>query len=603
MNRKIIKISLIALLLSGCSGGGSGSSSTGDTAEKNPPVASTPSTGDGTPPATEDPSNGGDTSIAPEQVKLIALSFEAIKKFRFAWIDAENASHYHLLENPDGVSGFRRVAEYIPQGNESLTLKLETALYSRTNAQYILQACNGEGSQERCSDSTILSVDDFLLTGSIGYFKASNTDAHDDFGKAISLSADGQTLAIGAPREDSNTTGVNGDESNNDADESGAVYIFTRSESGWQQQAYLKANNNRKWEYFGSELSLNADGQTLAVGTDSGVYIFTRNEDDWQQQAYLKASDTDASENFGDSLSFSSDGQTLAVGASREDSGAVYIFTRDKGTWQQQAYIKASNSDENDLFGYTVGLSADGQILGVGAPNENSSATGINNDQSNNRTYNSGAVYIFARSDTDWQQQAYIKASNTDEGDYFGSSLSLSADGKVLAIGATAESSNASGINGDANNNQATGAGAAYIFIRNNDTWQQQAYIKASNTNSYDRFGGSLSLSADGQSLAVGAIREGSSAIGINGDEGDNSADWSGAVYIFARSEDNWQQKAYLKASNTEKGDYFGFGNISLSADGQTLAVGAFKEDSGATGIGGNQQDNSAYSSGAVYIY
>ncbi|WP_366525619.1 hypothetical protein [uncultured Microbulbifer sp.] len=70
---------------------------------------------------------------------------------------------------------------------------------------------------------------------------------------------------------------------------------------------------------------------------------------------------------------------------------------------------------------------------------------------------------------------------------------------------------------------------------------------------------------------------------------------------MFTHSENGWQQQAYLKASNTDEYDYFV--NVSLSGNGQTLAVGTSWEDSASTGIDGDQQDNSASASGAVYIY
>lgn len=128
------------------------------------------------------------------------------------------------------------------------------------------------------------------------------------------------------------------------------------------------------------------------------------------------------------------------------------------------------------------------------------------------------------------------------------------------------------------------------------------AYIKASNTGEGDRFGTSISLSSDGTVLAVGAPYEGSAATGIGGNQSDNSASGSGAVYVFRRSGDAWTQEAYIKASNTGTGDRFG-ASVSLSSDGTVLTVGAHEEDSAATGVGGDQSDNSAINSGTVYVY
>ncbi len=126
---------------------------------------------------------------------------------------------------------------------------------------------------------------------------------------------------------------------------------------------------------------------------------------------YFKASNTDANDEFGGSVSLSSDGATLAVGARFEDrAGAVYVFTRSGISWSQQAYIKASNTDVNDQFGSAVSLSSDGATLAVGADSEDSNATDINPAdpaQADNTAPRAGAVYVFTRSGISWSQQAY----------------------------------------------------------------------------------------------------------------------------------------------------------------------------------------------------
>jgi hypothetical protein len=101
--------------------------------------------------------------------------------------------------------------------------------------------------------------------------------------------------------------------------------------------------------------------------------------------------------------------------------------------------------------------------------------------------------------------------------------------------------------------------------------------------------------------MVAGAVSEASNATGINGNQADNST-FSGAVYSFTRSGAIWTQQAYIKASNTGQSDSFGF-SVALSSDANTLAVGAIHEASNATGINGNQADNSTPDAGAVYVY
>jgi hypothetical protein len=332
---------------------------------------------------------------------------------------------------------------------------------------------------------------------------------------------------------------------------------------------------------------------------------------------YFKASNTGPLDMYGDFFGYvvaiSDDGNTLAVGAPNEDSskaginqvhnelairaGAVYVFVRGvDNKWTQQAYIKASNPGAHDQFGLSIALSGDGTTLAVGAHLE---------DHFDESVLNSGAVYVFVRSGTVWTQMDYLKASNKGQSDSFGHNVALSADGKTIAVGAYFEDSTDVGINGQKNDNAAQQSGAVYVFEWDNKDWKQQAYIKASNTGVGDEFGHSVAMSADGNTLAVGAPDEDSPDKGMNGAEGDNFdlAEDSGAVYVFVRLGDVWSKQAYIKASNTGKGDRFGL-SAAMSADGNTLAVGAYLEDSAATGVGGLQDDNVSFTdSGAVYMF
>jgi hypothetical protein len=287
---------------------------------------------------------------------------------------------------------------------------------------------------------------------------------------------------------------------------------------------------------------------------------------------------------------------------------------------QQVALIKASNAEAYDHFGCgggspghtgnSIALSADRSTMAIGAPSESGGSAGINGDQDDNSMYASGAVYVFSRQGNSWTQQAYVKASNPGQSDHFGSSVKLSRDGSTMAVAAHFESSGASGINGDQQDNSIPQAGATYIFSRTGSAWTQQAYVKASNAGwagegddvgDGDQFGYSIALSGDGQTVAVGAISEDSVAQQFNGDQSDDSARSSGAVYVFSRTGNTWAQQAYVKASNTAGGDAFGF-SVALSLDGNTLAAAAFSEDGGSRTI--NPPDDDLTSgSGALYVF
>jgi hypothetical protein len=337
---------------------------------------------------------------------------------------------------------------------------------------------------------------------------------------------------------------------------------------------------------------------------------------------YFKASNTDRGDLFGESLALSSDGNTLAVGAYGESScarqinglqsdnscsgsGAVYLFRMGSSGWIQEAYIKATNADGGDGFGTAVSLSMDGNTMVVGAGGEDSCATGVGGDQFNNSCEFSGAAYVFQFIDRRWIQLAYLKASNTTDYGHFGLDVSLSADGRTLAISSPGENSGAIGINGDQSDNSERGSGAAYVFRFDGKEWYQEAYIKASNTDKEDSFGSSLALSDDGNTLAIGAAWEDSPDRGVDAEQGNDPTgadNASGAVYVFRFDEDQWSQQVYIKASNADGGDLFGH-DLDLSADGNTLGVIASGEDSISTVINGDESNNGANQSGAAYVF
>ncbi len=453
------------------------------------------------------------------------------------------------------------------------------------------------------------------------YIKASNPDPEDRFGTDISLHD--EILLVGAPWEQSSATGIDGNQTDNAINEAGAAYVFDRIGNTWFQSSYVKASNTGAEDRFGWSLSV---ANSLAIGapgeqslnnqqdnSGSGVgalYVFDPAAgNSWTQTAYLKASNAESDDRFATTVA--SEGDRILAGAPFEGSsatgvngdesnnnlleaGAAYLFDRDSsGNWQQVAYFKASNTDNQDQFGNAVAIS--NETLAIGAWLEDSGATGVGGDQNSTDEADSGAVYLFDESDSgSWSQSAYIKASNTENGDGFGSALAL--DDDILVVAAPTEDG---GIAGNQQDNSEADAGAVYVFSRSTSgEWQQEAYIKASNPGLGDRFGSSVEIL--GNLLAVGAPGERSNATGINGDQQNESTLDAGAVYLFERnSSGGWSQIAYIKASNTDTGDTFGRG---LGLDADTLVVGTPLEASTSSGIDGDESDNTVESAGAVYV-
>lgn len=462
------------------------------------------------------------------------------------------------------------------------------------------------------------------------YVKPTNTEAFDNFGSAIALSRDGTTLAVGALQEDSAATGVNGDATDNNAPQAGAVYIFVRSGTTWSQQAYLKPLNTSSGDVFGFSLALSDDGNRLVVGApledgagtgvnpasgdvsstfDAGAaYVFDRAAATWTQTTYLKATNTEAADDFGVAVAISGDGATIAIGAGHEDSaatnvngnqtsntamdsGAVYIFRETTGVWSEQAYVKASNTGAGDDFGGCLALSTDGNTLVVGAASEDSGATTIDGDQADDSVTEAGAVYVFVRT-TSWAQQAYIKPSALDYGDFFGKRLALSSDGNTLAVTAPG------------NDGTIANSGAVFLYGRTGSAWSELATLKAPNAGDNDQFGFDVALAGDGNTVLVGAGYEDSAGAGSTADPSDDSSTDSGAIYTWARETTaaTWFFAQYAKPPITDLGDLFGSA-VALSTDHLTAAVSLPQEDSSTTTIDGDATDNAADGAGAVYIF
>ena len=345
------------------------------------------------------------------------------------------------------------------------------------------------------------------------YIKAVNNDANDSFG-LYKATIDGDTIAVGAPWEDSNqVTITNGTSasSNNSNYRAGAAYVYKRTGNTWAQEAFIKAVNNisyiqMNFGYGGAVIS----GDTLAV------------------TAMYDASNQTTITNW----------STASTNTDLITSGAAFVYKRTGNTWVQQAYIKASNADRDDRFG--SGIALDGDTLAVYASKEDSNQTTINNSasaSSNNSNFESGAVYIYKRTGTSWAQEAYIKAANNQSGDKFGYPV---LDNNTLAVGVRYEDSNQKTItmgSTASSNNSSSNSGAVYVYKRTGTTWAQEAYIKAANADSNDYFGGfSTSHAMEGDLLAVGAYGEDSNQNSItNTASSNNSNTDSGAVYVYKR--------------------------------------------------------------------
>ncbi len=562
----LIRTALIALpaLLGACGGGAGG-------APSNASITLPPSSG--------------------PQAPALTLTPTASKTFRFTWADAVGETGYRLLEDPDGASGYTTVATMPADTTQH---DHGVFLPERVNARYILQACRAgtcldsaplsvsgnlveaigflkadvSAADDQFGTSVALSSDGGTLavgapressafrgiaaqepasandmggSGAVYVFvrqgqrwqqqafvKSLTSTTADRFGRRLALSASGDTLAVGA-------LGPSG---------TGEVQLFARAGGHWTQRQQLTASDAAQSIRFGDSLALSASGTVLVVGdpvknngplrSSGAVYVFADDGALWHERALLTATPPGDGARFGLSVSLNGAGDTLAVGAPESSStalysGSVYVFVGGGTSWTQQAELKAPHDIDDLGFGASVALSSDGGTLAIGARRDSSGLVG---DPLDGSAPSSGAVHVFGRDGANWRHQAYLKASNPGMDDNFGWALSLSGDGNALAVGAPFERSTADGLDGNQASDGSSDVGAAYVFKRQGLAWRQQAYVKAPNSGAEDGFGMALALSADGQTLAVGAAGEDSSFSGWNGAQDNNAAD-SGAVYLY----------------------------------------------------------------------
>lgn len=506
-----------------------------------------------------------ETLIAGKPAQAVPAIFSATldvmptKTFRIRWEQSIGATYYQVLENETGTTGFVPVSANLPA--DALFYDHNVALFKSLNARYVVEACNASG----CASSNELFVAEKLNSG-IGVinvgdpdkitssgltisadgqtlaFMASrpapteventapystsvyiytlnagtwqqqaivqpnNADIGDTFGAALRLSRDGTILAVSAPTEDSAASGINGDESDNSLFSAGAAYIFSLVDGNWQQEAYIKANEPEKFAQFGRVMDLSADGETLVVTapneTSAAAYVFTFTDSGWQQQAEIRSEGSGFSSSF---VTLSENGNTLATG------GVPHLFSRSNGTWKLDTILEREDFGALRGFGSTGTLSDDGKTLVITARNDTSRATGINPpDQvrfENATLDRAGGVHVFALVNGSWTQQAYIKPSIAENYTFFGDALSISSDGNTLAI-ASRENTVGTGIFYDyttedtsISNGSPKRTGSVYIYQRSVGTWKREAYVKPAQ-NLY-RFWGAPVIDGSGDTLVV----------------------------------------------------------------------------------------------------
>jgi len=403
---------------------------------------------------------------------------------------------------------------------------------------------------------------------------ASDRAAGDSFGYAVAIS--GNYAIVGAVNEDEDVSG------GNMMADAGSAYIFHYDGNDWVQDQKIVASDRAVGDHFGNSVAISGDyaivGAIFENGNSGSVYIYYNNAGTWEEDQIITASDRASNDYFGMSVSIS--GDYAIVGASTEDedenglnylrqSGSAYIFHHD-GSWNQVQKIVASDRDSIDYFGISVAISGDYAI--VGAYNEDNNVSG------GDSLANAGSAYIFYNNGSSWVEDQKIVASDREEQDNFGYSVSISGDYAIL--GAYNEDEDATGAN------RLPGAGSAYIFYNNGSNWVQDQKIVASDREEQDYFGSSVSISGD--YAIVGAYRE------DEDESGGNEMPEAGSAYVFYNNTGTWEEVQKAVASDRAEDDSLGF---SVAISGDYIIIGAFGEDEDVSG------SNPMTNAGSVYFF
>lgn len=380
-----------------------------------------------------------------------------------------------------------------------------------------------------------------LLIGLLGFSQSQlgeNIDGEnesDNFGRAVSLSADGSIVAIGSHRNSDVATFA------------GHVRVF-RFESNVWVQIGDDIDGESEFSQSGSSVALSADGSIVAIGSPTNntngsgagkVRVFRNENENWVQignAIYGQAYDS-----FGNSISISANGNIIAIGAylnknNGTASGLVQIFENQSDNWVQIGSDLEGKS-VGEYFGVSVSLSSDGNLVAIGAGGNKINGT------------SSGQVRVFENQNGIWNQLG--NEINGQSYDTAGSILNLSGYGNFLVVKFRP-------------NNDAFNSGMVRVYQNQSNIWTQIGNDLIGDSEN-ESFGSSFSISETGNVMAIGSSTY------------TNIGEYSGRVKIYQYLSGDWIQ-AGNDILGEAAGDRFGVA-VDLSEDGSIVAIGAHLKD------------------------
>ena len=500
-----------------------------------------------------------------------------LKQLQFDWNYVPRAGHYEVWFRSNPGAAWAKFAD-TPSWRPRANVNISAHLLHWLEARYVIKACNRSG----CTSSNEIRVS-HLMKDSVGYFKASTPASVGpvELGRDVAMSEDGSTVAAGGGTRFG--FGIDG-----------TVVVFRKNSTRWVEEAQLLPSvvNQVRGGSSTSELDINGDGTVIVLGapeevrpdTDAGefpeigaVYVFRRTASGWVQEQRLASADSQAEDAFGRHVDLDESGTLLAVwrrwgGSGFTGQGHVELFRHTSSGWTPLATIPAVNEEC-----HAMALSGDGRSLVRACIN-----------------------HVDVLTAPDWQRVARLPNTFAGIGPMrYGLSVTMSHDGRSVAM--RTRTVDDSGV--DYHTSVTIYRQGASGWVRETEVTPGDWVPRESADFSPAGYGGHLSMSRDGRFLAVSSNGDNAAGTGVQYPPFVASSGTRGAVYVYDRRPSGWRLRQFIK-SNSDAVNYLGFGaSVSWARNGKDLAVGSPGDASNALGIDGDQDDTSAPSRGAVWLY
>lgn len=373
-------------------------------------------------------------------------------------------------------------------------------------------------------------------------FAVGSSLAGDQFGYSVSLSADGSVAVVGARFVDAVA-----------APNSGAIYVFTRTDTGWNAGIRLLSTDGDDDSAFGSSVCVSGNGRTIVAGSPGhadgrgAVYVFEMTDTGWDNGTKVFDVYGAVGSLYGQAVSISLDGTSLVVGSPgfSTNKGKLYIYNKQSFGWNLLTTYVIDGGVSGDRLGESVSINASGTLIAAGVPGQ---------------TTGRGSVRLLELADGVWVFRNSISHEDIRENDAFGFSVSLSDDGNTLVVGAPNSNLFTPETDTTPETITVTKIGVVYVYRKMGSGWVFYRKLKQATDVADTLFGYSVSCSYDGSGIAIGA-------------PGVNSA--RGGCLIAVRSGVGYNVPYLLSPASTVAGALCG-SSVSISNDGSLALFGAY---------------------------